>query len=163
MYCCILAGLAWGIANLGYREEELFARLSVVCVEKMHKMNSTDLFTLIWSFARASRPAEVFISAAYMRLGAGEMRELNAPQLVSLSWAIAKIGTYNPDLMAMLEECITDNLDNFNVKVGYLSGPELITEHHLTPILLSCAVYFLHLGREISCVPSCDSKCAHHI
>lgn len=107
----------WGLANLGYREEEFFKKAAICSVDKLDRMKATDIFTLLWAFARAGRPAELFINAGFDRLSAGEMKELNAPQLVSLSWAIAKIGVYDAKLMDALAECVEERYTEFNVKV----------------------------------------------
>lgn len=107
----------WGLANLGYREEEFFKRAAICCVDKLDRMDAVDIFTLLWAFARADRPAAMFIEAGFSRLSGGEMKRLNGPQLVSLSWATAKLGVYDAKLLDALAECVEEQYKEFNVKV----------------------------------------------
>ncbi|GMH42371.1 hypothetical protein BSKO_10290 [Bryopsis sp. KO-2023] len=111
-----LSALLWGLSNLGYREQEFFKKAALLSYQRAEEMNATDLFTVIWAFARAERPAELFLAVARKRLADGEMRELKAYQLVSLSWALAKNGKYDEKLLDMLVVCIEDNIEDLNVK-----------------------------------------------
>lgn len=80
----------WGLAQSGFSDSRFFVRAAEVAIDKANEMDSTDLLTTLWAFARANRPVAGFVDQAFCRFPA-EIQKYDARQLTSLCWAVARV------------------------------------------------------------------------
>ena len=73
-----------------------------MAAEKEKEMSANDLLLSVWAFARALRPADLFLRQAMDRLP-GVIHTYDSRQLLSLSWALTRVPF--PISIAILSVC----------------------------------------------------------
>lgn len=123
----IHAGLLWGLATLGFRERKFFTRAAECAEQCIDDMTTVDMFTTLWAFARCGRAANQFVMQAFHRLPQ-EMSHLKPHQLVSLAWALGKVGNYNRPVMEALANAAEKYAPELDVKVNLTLNFDAILE-----------------------------------
>jgi len=108
-----MAGIVWGFASLGVRNEALMSVIAAEVVNKIEGFDQRHLSNTAWAFSKCGLWNEQLVSAI-----AGEclakIHTFSAQSLSHISWAMAQWGTRKDDLMNAIADEVQHKTHEFS-------------------------------------------------
>jgi len=98
-----MAGIVWGFASLGVRNESLMSVIAAEVVNKIDGFDQRQLSNTAWAFAKCGLWNEQLVSAIATECLA-KISTFTAQNLSHISWAMAQWGNRKEDLMTAIAD-----------------------------------------------------------
>jgi len=96
-----MAGIVWGFASLGVRNEALMSVIAAEIVNKISEFDQRQLSNAAWAFAKCGLWNEQLVNAIAEE-SLSKISTFTAQSLSHISWAMAQWATRKDDLMAAI-------------------------------------------------------------